>query len=148
MSDSCDAYEVLISGYLDGELDEASRRELESHIAGCSVCRRELDAMKRLVQGTSKALVFEDPPEEVWDIFLDNVYNRMERKAGWLIFSFGALAVAAFVIWEFFYEPWAIWPVKLLLAVPFVGMAILFISVLRQRLRIARNDRYSREINR
>lgn len=44
--------------------------------------------------------------------------------------------------------PWASAPVKLLLALPAVGLAILFVSVLRERLAAIKHDRYSREVQR
>jgi anti-sigma factor RsiW len=34
-----------ISGYLDGELDGSERRRAEAHIAGCEVCRQDLEDM-------------------------------------------------------------------------------------------------------
>ncbi|MCC6144836.1 MAG: zf-HC2 domain-containing protein [Candidatus Hydrogenedentes bacterium] len=148
MSDPCDAYQVLMSGYLDGELDEVSEKELEEHTLQCSACRREFESMKRLVQGTTRALVIEEPPAEVWDAFLDSVYNRMERKIGWVLLCFGAFAVAGVALWEFIYYPWAPLLVKFMFAVPAGGASVLFVSVLRQRLRILRTDRYTREVHR
>ena len=53
MNASCDEYEVLITGHLDGELDAEQRAKLEAHLETCSVCRREFDAMKTLVVGAS-----------------------------------------------------------------------------------------------
>ncbi len=102
--------------------------------------------MKRLVVGTAAALAPDDPPEEVWDTFLDRVYNRLERKTGWVVFVVGALALTVFGIVLFVTQPWASALTKLLLAVPVVGLAILFVSVLRQRLEVAKTDRYTKEV--
>ena len=60
MNEACEEYHILISGCLDGELDESARLKLEEHTQGCAACRRELDAMKCLVVGTSAALSFEE----------------------------------------------------------------------------------------
>lgn len=148
MSKACDEYEVMISGYLDGELDAAAQRTLEEHLRACSSCRREFESMKRLVVGTGETFRMVEPPEVLWDTFLDEVYNRLERKTGWLLLIIGMVALAIYGVILFVSEPWATPLVKALMIIPSAGLIVLFLSVLRQRLRAARNDRYSREVHR
>ena len=38
----CDEANVMMHALIDGELDAGHAREVESHIAGCDVCAREL----------------------------------------------------------------------------------------------------------
>lgn len=40
---SCEEYELLISEFIDGALDEAGRAELMAHMAGCPVCQAYFD---------------------------------------------------------------------------------------------------------
>jgi predicted anti-sigma-YlaC factor YlaD len=148
MSKACDEFEILISGYLDGELDEQAKHALEEHVKTCSTCRREYQSLKRLAVGTSMCFHLANPPDAVWDTFLDNVYNRMERRTGWFLFLIGALALAVYSVVLFFYLPWASALVKVLITIPVAGLFLLFVSVLRQRLRAAQTDRYSREVHR
>lgn len=148
MKRSDEEYRVMISGYLDDELNAADRAEFEEHLADCPKCQRELDTMRRLFCGTSSAFGAGDLSEADWDAFLENVYNRLERKTGWVVFVFGVLALALFGSYLFVMEPWTSALVKLLLATPVVGFAILFVSVLRQRLENLKTDRYTREIHR
>ncbi len=146
MQDTCNEIEVLISGYLDGELDARDQRRLEEHIAGCPQCHREYDEMRRLVVGTSAALTVDPPPEEAWDAFLDTVYNRIERKTGWVVLCLGTAAVVAYALALFVLVPWVSPLIKLIISLPVLGLFILFVSVLRERLRAAKTDRYSREV--
>lgn len=148
MSRSDEEYRVLISGYLDNELEPELRVELENHLEECPRCQRELDSMRRLFWGTSAAFAAGSLPQETWDEFLDNVYNRLERKTGWVVFVFGALALALFGGYVFVMEPWTSALIKVLVAAPVAGLAILFVSVLRQRLENLKTDRYSKEIHR
>lgn len=141
-------YKVLISGYLDGELAPEEKRDLEDHLAGCPACQRELDAMRRLFWGTSAAFEGGDISEETWDRFLENVYNRLERRTGWALFIFGVCCLALYGFYAFIMEPWTSAAVKVLLAIPIAGLAVLFVSVLRQRLESIKTDRYTREIHR
>ncbi len=143
----CEAIHVLMSAYLDDELDDAERQRVERHIAACDACRAEFDAMEDVVQRAS-AMTVAEPPDEVWDRFLDNVYNRLERRVGWTIFILGCVAVLAFGSYHYIVDPWAPATVKTLVATPTVGVAVLFVSVLRQRLSVLRSDRYSRDVKR
>jgi len=43
----CSKVRKLVSAYLDGELGEARAREVEAHLAACSDCRAEAEAVRR-----------------------------------------------------------------------------------------------------
>lgn len=146
MKETCKQYQHLISGLLDGELSGEDRDRLEAHLAACGACSRERAAMQRLAVGASAAFAAPSVPDEVWDGFVDGVYARMERRAGWLLLLAGAIAFAVYGGVLFFTKPWTGALVKVLMATPVAGLLILFVSVLRQRLRSARTDRYSREV--
>ncbi len=148
MNPECKDFEVLISGYLDGELRADDRQRIEAHLAACPACRREYAVMKSLAAGTAAAFTGEDLPMEAWDRFLDGVYNRLERKSGWIILILGMIALCAYGIVLFFTEDEISLLAKTLITVPVVGAVVLFISVLRQRIRAAKTDRYSREVQR
>ena len=137
--------EALISGYLDGELSPEQAAEFEARLESSPGFREEFERMRSLVHATSN-LRFENPPEEVWDHFLDNVYNRVERRLGWLILIMGVLALSGYGLYHYFIDAWATPYIKILVAAPMSGLAILLISVWRQRLAVAREDRYSRDI--
>lgn len=138
---------ALISGYLDDELSAEQRAEVERRLGEDDAFREEFDKMKRIVSAAS-GLHVEDPPEEVWDTFLDGVYNRVERRTGWLVFIVGLVLLTAFGVYRFIVEPWGPALVKVLIATVVIGLAVLFISVLRQRLHAAKTDRYSKEVHR
>lgn len=140
--------EALISGHLDGELSPEQEAEFEAMLDESPAYRREFEAMKRLMTGTEAACTLSEPPEEIWDRFLDSIYNRLERRTGWFVVITGLSGLSLYALFLFFSEPWTSTPVKVLLAIPSCGLALLFVSVLRQRLINARTDRYTREIHR
>jgi anti-sigma factor RsiW len=137
----------MMSGHLDRELDESSTRRLQNHLSECPRCNAEYQKMARIVAATDR-LRIEIPPDEVWDTFLAGAYNRIERKTGWVAFAIGAAVLVVLGVWLFLMEPWASALVKVLIAVPVVGLLIIFVSVLRERLFLAKIDRYSREVQR
>ncbi len=145
MADDCEHIHVLISGYLDGELDEKQKEQVDVHVASCEGCRKEFDEMRLLVKASSQ-LRLQQPPDEAWDDFENNVYNRLERKTGWLVFILGAVALAVVGIYLFVTEDWGSAAIKLLVAAPVIGLVVVFISVLRERIRSSKTDRYSKEV--
>ena len=143
----CDEVKQLLSGYLDGELDEKSRRLVEQHIAACPNCRTELDKLKRLLEVTNE-MKFKEPAEEVWDNYWSNIYNRLERTTGWLIFVLGGVALAAWAVYEFVTDPTIEAVKKILIGAPMIGLAVLLISVIRERAHKSKSDKYSKEVKR
>ena len=54
-----------LSEYLDGELPEGDRRQLEAHLAGCADCTGVLDEL-RWVVGRARALDDRPPATDLW----------------------------------------------------------------------------------
>lgn len=145
MTEPCEQFEPMLSAYLDDELDQPERAEVERHVAACPKCARELNELRGLVSAAEE-LAAPSVDDAVWDAFLDNVYNRLERRLGWLLLIIGATIVAGLFAYEAMVLPWASTPLKIVCATPFLGLGLLFVSVLRQRLHVARSDRYSRDV--
>src|SRR5262245_44855374 len=84
---------AMISGYLDGELDPGERARFEVFVSAHPEFRKELDDMRGFVQAAD----MRPPavPEEDWERFLDNVYNRLERRLGWMLTIVGASGLLA-----------------------------------------------------
>jgi anti-sigma factor RsiW len=147
MEEKPEDIKVLMSGYLDGGLGPDEEARLESYLSENEEGRSELESLRQLVDAAS-TLHVEPPPEAVLDTFLDNVYNRVERKTGWTVLILGAIIAGTFGIYLLAAVPWPSPVVKAGVAVPFVGLIILFVSVWRQRLFVSKTDRYSRDVRR
>lgn len=148
MSDTQIEFEVLLSGYLDGELDDAQRARFEALIEERPSRREEVESMRQLFVGTNALFADARLPNEVWDTFLDDVYNRAERRFGWLLFIVGTVALSLFGLYLFVTEPWGSALTKMVIAAPVLGLGILFLSILRNRLHTLKTDRYTREVHR
>ena len=62
-----------LDAYLDGSLDEASRREVEAHVKGCPGCARELQSTRALAARIDEAKPAEAPKssfKSYWDRLL------------------------------------------------------------------------------
>jgi len=143
----CDDIRQMLSGYLDGELDEKGRQLVEKHMAACADCRAEHDKLKKLLEVTNE-MRFREPAQEVWDNYWSSIYNRLERTTGWLIFVLGGAALAAWAMYEFVTDPAIEAIKKILIGAPIIGLAVLLISVIRERAHKSKSDRYSKEVKR
>lgn len=147
MDDTREEMRTLMSGYLDNELEPEERARFEAYLEAHPDFMEELDRMRQLVDAASDLCV-EALPDEVWDTFLDNVYNRLERRAGWTAFLLGVAIVAGVAAYWFVVTPLASPTMKVVAALPLGGLVVLFGSVLRERLFVLKTDRYSRDVKR
>ena len=119
---------------------------MRAHLDGCAACRQELEDMTTLVSASSE-LGVEQPPEEVWDDFLGNVYARMERRLAWLLVWLGCAGLVGIGLYTMVITEWESPIAKLATEIILVGLAVLFVSVAGQRWVIKKTDRYSRDVH-
>ena len=146
-NDTKNEMRTLMTGYLDGELEPDEKARFEQYVEQHPEFKSEFKEMELLV-GAASELEAETLPDEVWDTFLEDVYNRLERRTGWTLLILGATLLAFLGVYGFIVIPWATTQVKLLAAIPLAGLFILFGSVLRERLFILKTDKYSRDVKR
>ena len=148
---SCDEFESMISAYVDGELPEDWRRELEEHLAGCESCQAELAEEKALKEELDM-IKFTEPTDAELQRYWSGVYNRLERGIGWVLLSVGAIVLLCFggfkLVEQVIRDPQLAWWVKGGVLAAIFGTVILFVSLLRERLAVRHVDKYSKEIER
>ncbi len=71
---NCREIQRELSAYLDGELTPSLRAEVETHLASCTQCQRELLEMKTLATGVAALPNLEPPPR-----FLAEVRRKIVR---------------------------------------------------------------------
>jgi hypothetical protein len=141
----CHDYKDLMMGYLDNELSDEQRRRFEEHLAGCPECAGELEEFKKLKAITDEVTLVE-PEDRIWQDYWSGIYNRIERGVGWIVFSVAAILLTIYggfrAIEELIKDPAVELILKAGLLVLIAGLAILFVSVLRERLYFWQKDRY------
>jgi predicted anti-sigma-YlaC factor YlaD len=142
---TCENYKNLLMGYLDEELSEAEKNRLEEHLKQCSSCTEELKEFRKLKQITDEVTLAE-PEDKIWRAYWSNVYNRAERFLGWILFSVAAILLSIYggfkAIEQICQDPTVGILLKIGLLVLITGLAILLVSVLRERLYFYKKDRY------
>ena len=131
--------------YLDNEIDDEQRKAFEEHLASCPQCTQELKEFEKLKQLTDSVTLAE-PEDRIWQQYWGNVYNRVERSLGWILFSVAAILLTIYggfeLIENIIRDQTVGMLLKVALLVLITGLAILFVSVLRERIYFWKKDRY------
>jgi predicted anti-sigma-YlaC factor YlaD len=133
--------EEQLSGYIDGELTQQERQRVRLHCDQCPRCRRKLTELTELRRRMGKArlsLVGEDK----WRETMNDAGNNVLRRLGWILFIAGLLVIGGIGLVAFIGDDSISMSTKLALTAAYGGLAILFVSVLRQRLRERKTDKY------
>ena len=147
---SCEHMSLKIMALLDDELDENEIREVKEHLEKCKQCSDEYASIRKVREaiGTMK---FKKLPEFYWDDYWNHIYNRIERGLSWIFISVGTIIILCFAVWEFLDKLIAqhnIHPfLKIGIFIFIIGLIILLISILREKIMVRRVDKY-REIKR
>jgi hypothetical protein len=135
----------LVSAYLDGELGQEEREIVERHLEECSECRQAYREMGEL-GGVMGKMALREPPKEVWKVYTESVYNRLERGIGWILVSIGAMILLFYAGYD------ALKGLILDPSVPLIlkggilcglgGVVILLVSLIRERVFVNKRERY------
>ena len=84
------------------------------------------------------------PPDEVWDSYWTSVYNKLERGIAWILVSVGTVILSGWAGWEVIQAIAQDSDIptfaKVSMLAVLVGLVILFVSVLREKLRVRAKD--------
>ena len=142
---TCQDHKDLMMAYLDDELNDEQKVAFELHLASCADCTGDLKEFKRLKQMTD-CVGFVEPEDRIWDQYWNHIYNRIERGTGWVLFSLAVIALLIYGGFELIEGVIQDRSVGVLAKVGLLaligGLAILFVSVLRERIYFWSRDRY------
>ena len=145
MMDRLDRTKELLMRALDDELSAEERTELDLLLADDPILRAERERLGRLKEVTGE-MKLRNPPEQLWDDYWNSAYSRLERGIGWILVSFGVIVVGGWATWQFVTELIADTEMPPLIKAGILagslGLVILTVSVLRQRLFVRKTDPY------
>ena len=142
-----DAFKPLLMGYLDGELAETEVQGIEEHLKGCPHCVSELEEFRRLKEVTHNMRVVM-PDDRYWDQYWSNIYNRLERRVGWILVSLGAILLTSYGLYYLVSKLMLQGNIPLVVRIGIVALVVgfctLVISALRERVFLSKSDKYER----
>ncbi len=142
---ACDQYKELLMGYLDNELTDEQNRRLQEHLDQCPQCAEELEQFKRIKVITDEVTLLE-PEDRIWQDYWASVYNRIERGLGWILLSLAGIVLILYcgfrMIEQIVRDPQVGFILKAGLLLLIAALAVLLVSIGRERLYFWRSDRY------
>lgn len=136
---------LKIMAYLDGELSAEESTRVARMISQNPLYQKHCKQLQKLKEVTG-AMKFKILPEMYWDDYWRQVYNRIERGISWILISLGAVVVLSFGLWTMVSEllaDRALHPVlKTGILALLVGIIILFVSIVREKLMVRKVDKY------
>ncbi|TVR51836.1 MAG: hypothetical protein EA425_06075 [Puniceicoccaceae bacterium] len=139
-----------ITAYVDGELPPGEAARLLELIRTHPELKEDLDACLQAKQLTTMT-THQSPPDAVWTTYWSGVYNRIERKLGWILFYAGAIPLTLYGIYHLLEsllgDTELAWWIRLAILAAAAGLLVLLVSITRERLHLHRNERY-RDIQR
>jgi anti-sigma factor RsiW len=134
--------EALLSGYVDGELTQSDEQRVRLHIEDCAACRTLVEEVQHVREVTMSSQ-FKVPAGDQWSEAPRGGTSRLAFGLGWTFLIVWASIVGGYALWEFWTSDGP-FIAKLLAFAPASGVALLFLSVLIDRLKAMRTDPYRR----
>lgn len=135
----------LISSYFDGMLEETQKKAVEEHLKACQACRKEFEEMKAFEEVMAK-MEFRKPKKEMWEVYWASVYNRLERKLGWILLSIGGMILLFFggfkAVEGLLRDPSVPLILKVGILTALAGAVVLLVSLLKEQVFVRRRERY------
>ncbi len=138
---TCNRFQTDGMRLLDGELTVEEKSGYEAHVRECEDCRNELSSLGRIVELTDE-LRLRAPDDEFWDGYWESVYRRSERSTGFFLVIVGVLALLAYGIVKAVTSPRFVTYEGISVTVILLGLAVIFVSVARERYHESKNDPY------
>jgi ferric-dicitrate binding protein FerR (iron transport regulator) len=140
----------LMMAALDDELASGEREELDRLLAEEPALRSEWDRFHEVKEVTD-VMSLRRPPEETWEQYFESVYNRAERGFALILRSMCAIVLTGWALWVGLEELWGTSDlptyVKIAIYAALLGLAVLLLSVIREKLFVRKTDPY-KEIQR
>jgi len=140
----------LLMGAVDRELTSDEMREFRQLLKQNPQFEKDFERYKKLKEVT-QSMKFKSPPPEVWDNYWVNTYNRIERGIAWIIFSIGAIILITYGLFKavesLIADTQLVGIVKIGIIAALLGLVILLVSVVREKLFVRKSDPY-KEIQR
>ena len=136
-----------LSGYLDGELTQQQRQQVERLLDESPALRSELAELEKM-QSTVKTLPHKEIGKERLNEMASSPTQQVTRKFGWVLYVVGLAVLVGWGVFRFLrdgvrpYDDEVHMVEKIETSGLYIGFVLLLLSVLRQRMNEARNDRY------
>jgi len=134
--------ELLAMAYVDGELADQARAELEARLAAEPELGRQIAAYRKL-DLLGRAQAPPEPMDHEWRRLARDGVQRAGLGLGWSLVFVAGLGLLGWAVWAVATDPELELTPKLLIGGALLGASLLFLATLRARLRTLPYDPYT-----
>jgi ABC-type bacteriocin/lantibiotic exporter with double-glycine peptidase domain len=141
----------LMMKIVDGVASPEDEKAMAEAIKENEKWRSELQAFIKIKEVTEK-MQFKDLPDSYWTGYWGDIYRRTERTFAWILMSIGLIVILGFFTFmalsRFYTDPNISLLLKVGVSMALLGVIIMVISILRERLFARKRERYEKEVER
>lgn len=134
-------HNARLSGYLDGELTQQDRQALEVRLVDEPELQAQLDEL-RAVRDRVRGASLNRLSDSQWREMMHHGTAQATLSLGWLLFIGGIVAASGIALYGLLQDSATHTGIKLVIGAIYLGLALLLLSVLRQRLLERKTDKY------
>ncbi len=134
-------WDQLLTGYLDNELTQQDRQRVEQRMVNEPTYRKQFEDLTSL-QTDIAGLDFQPNKTTQWSELAPDATSRTTRSLGWLSYIISTLFLVGYGLYEFIIAETENALVKTAVLGIFLGLGLLLVSVIKQRLVESKTDRY------
>ena len=135
--------EKLIQKSMDMELTPEEKEYLRECLNNPEL-KQELEIYNKIVEILNMTK-YETPEDKIWSNYWSKIYNRLERQIGWILTSISGIILLFYFLVLIFKNILAsniaVW-LKTVIILFLLGISILLVSIIRERLYIMKKERY------
>lgn len=143
--DKKDRCRKLMMAELDGEIKISEKEELLQLLQEYPDLNKEYKSFREMKEVT-ETMSLKKPDPEVWETYWYKIYNKIERGLAWFILTIGAGILIVYGLGQALSNLWQDPNTPALLKIgifgALLGLILLLISVLREKLFLRRHERY------
>lgn len=140
----------LIEKYFDNAISGDEEQELNNFLLSDPIIKQEFEEQK-IIKVVLNKMKMKNPSSGVWDSYWLGIYRKIERGFAWIAISIGAIVLFAYGIYHtvenFLRDTTTPVTIKWGITLLFVGVVILLISLIREKIFTSKRDKY-KEIQR
>ena len=134
-------WDQLLTGYLDDELTQQDHQRVEQRMINEPAYRAQFDDLNSLRTDIA-GLDFQPNKTTQWSELAPDVTSQTTRSLGWLTYIISTLFLVVYGLYEFIIAETENALVKTAVLGIFLGLGLLLISVIKQRIVESKTDRY------
>ncbi len=131
----------LICKVVDGTATPEEQKIMYELKEKDSEVQAEFDAQKKVAE-TFGFVGLPELDDSLRQQFISGVYNKLERKTGWILLIIGIVFVFGYGLYEFITKPDINSVYQIGITGIIIGFGLLFCSVLRIRVKLRKHDKY------